>query len=680
MIKFLKFIPVQLIFFLILGILAGSFYDFQPNLLVKIIPFLLVLLFVMYVYTNRQLKSNIVFTTIVFTITFFIGISAITFKNQLYQKQHYSNAVGFKIATNNVATIAIREQLKPTLNYNKYVAEVTQLHNVKTIGEVLINIKKDSSKTVLNVGDNLVVSTSFYEINKPLNPYTFNYKKYLQNQQIYHQLYLNNTQYLKKSAPGFSIKSIAAKFRKKVTIALKNNGFKANELAVVNALLLGQRQTISKDLIESYSDAGAIHILAVSGLHIGIILLILNFLLKPLHYLKHGKLISSGLIICLLWMYAIIAGLSPSVVRAVTMFTAIAIGMYLNKPSNIYNTLVISMFFLLLFNPYYLFEVGFQLSYLAVFAIVWIQPKIVNLWTPKNRFIFKMWELLAVSLAAQLGVLPLSIFYFHQFPGLFFISNLVIIPFLGFILIAGIVVIILSVFELLPQFLADIFINIIKLMNGFVGWVANQHFFIIKDIALSLILMCVLYSFIFLCFKWIEKKTFRRLILVLLAAIGVQTILIFEKKKLQATNEFIVFNENRTTVLATRFGTDCSIYTSKDSIQNLYSINAYVLGTGLKNIGKIDSLKNLYHFKNETILLVDSLGMYNFKSIKPSIIILQNSPKINLERLLRIHQPKMLIADASNYRSYTKQWEKTCIKNKTPFYNTMQKGAFILKE
>ena len=128
-------------------------------------------------------------------------------------------------------------------------------------------------------------------------------------------------------------------------------------MAVVNALLLGQRQTISKDLIESYSDAGAIHILAVSGLHIGIILLILMFLFKPLHYLKHGKVLASILIICLLWVYAIIAGLSPSVVRAVTMFTAIAIGMHLNKPSNIYNTLVISMFFLLLFNPYYLFEV-----------------------------------------------------------------------------------------------------------------------------------------------------------------------------------------------------------------------------------------------------------------------------------------------------------------------------------
>ena len=680
MIKFLKFIPVQLTFFLILGILIGNTYNFQTNLLFKIIPLLLVVLFILYVYTNRQLKSNLFFTSLVFAIAFFVGISAITFKNQLHQQQHYSNAESFEVSTNNIATISIKKELKPSLNYFKYEAEVIQFRNSKTLGNILLNIEKDSTETVLNVGDNLVVNASFYEISIPLNPYAFNYKKYLKNQQIYHQLYIDTNQFLKKPTAAYSIKSLAAKFRKKVTVSLINNGFKDNELAVVNALLLGQRQTISKDLLESYSDAGAIHILAVSGLHIGIILLILMFLFKPFHYLKNGKVLASILIICLLWMYAVIAGLSPSVVRAVTMFTAIAIGMHLNKPSNIYNTLVISMFFLLLFNPYYLFEVGFQLSYLAVFAIVWIQPKIVNLWTPKNRFVFKMWELLAVSLAAQLGVLPLSIFYFHQFPGLFFISNLVIIPFLGFILISGIVVIALSVFELLPQFLADIFINIIRLMNAFVEWIANQHFFIIKDIALSLVLMCALYSFIFLSFKWIEKKTFNRLVLVLLAFISVQTVLIFEKNKLQATNEFIVFNENRTSVLASRFGKDLSIYSSKDSIQNLYSLTAYVLGTGLNDSNKFKGFKNLYRFNNETILVIDSLGMYNFKSIKPSIIVLHNSPKINLERLLKIHQPKILIADASNYRSYADKWEETCMKNKTPFYNTMQKGAFILKE
>ncbi len=680
MFKFLKFIPVQLIFFLIIGILVGSNYYFQPNLLVKILSFLLVVLFAIYVYTNRQIKSNIIFTILAFILMFFIGTSTITFKNQLYNKQHYTNSSSFKPKSNTIATIAIKEVLKPTLKYNKYEAEVVQLQNTKSIGSILVNIEKDSSKVDFNVGDNIVVSTLFYEINKPLNPYVFNYKKYLENKQIYHQIYIDNTQLFKKTTTSHSLKRSAAKFRNKVIASLKKYKFKDNELAVVNALLLGQRQTISKDLIESYSDAGAIHILAVSGLHIGIILLILTFLLKPLHYFKHGKFISSVLIVCLLWMYAIIAGLSPSVVRAVTMFTAITIGMYLNKPSNIYNTLVISMFFLLLFNPYYLYDVGFKLSYLAVFAIVWVQPKIVSLWNPKNKFVFKMWELFAVSLAAQLGVLPLSIFYFHQFPGLFFLSNLVIIPFLGFILTVGIIVIALSVIELLPQFMADIFNAIIWLLNTFVEWIADKDVFIIKNITLSLLLMCTLYSFIFFALKWIEKKTFYRLILVLVAFISIQAVVIFEKKKLQSTKEFIVFNENRNSVIVRRFGSNYTVYTSKDSIENLYSIKAYVLGLGLTTVTNQKPIKNLYAFNNETILVIDSLGIYNFKSIKPSIIVVQNSPKINMERVLKKHQPKKVIVDASNYRSYLELWEKTCIKNKTPFYTTMQKGAFILKK
>jgi len=150
MIKFLKFIPVQLTFFLILGILIGSSYNFQPSLLVKIIPLFLVLLLVLYIYTNRQLKSNLLFTGLVFLIAFFIGISAITFKNQLHRQQHYSNAIDFKTASNTVATIVIKKILKPSFNYFKYEVEVIQLEHAKTIGKILINIEKDSAETILN--------------------------------------------------------------------------------------------------------------------------------------------------------------------------------------------------------------------------------------------------------------------------------------------------------------------------------------------------------------------------------------------------------------------------------------------------------------------------------------------------------------------------------------------------
>ena len=430
MIKFLKFVPVQLTIFLILGILIGSWVSFQPIHLIWIFCFLILLLILSYFRADKQFQHTIVFTLLVFSISFFIGVSSITYKSQLNSKLHYTNNSEF--TTNNPISVFIKIQkvLKSTTYYNKYEAAVLQLNNQKVIGRVLVTVQRDSIENQLKVDDNLVVKTQFKNINVPLNPYSFNYKKYLQNQQIHHQIQLNWRQLKILPKNNKTIKGFASNFRNKIDEKLKNNGFKNDELAVINALLLGQRNSITSELLVSYAGAGAVHILAVSGLHIGIILLLLTFMFKPFHYFKNGKIVVTILIIIILWMYAIIAGLSASVVRAVSMFTAVTVGIHLIQRSNIYNTLVISMFFLLLFNPFYLFEVGFQLSYLAVFSIVWIQPKLYSLWNPKFWVLNKIWQLFTVSIAAQIGVLPLSLFYFHQFPGLFFLSNLVIIQFL----------------------------------------------------------------------------------------------------------------------------------------------------------------------------------------------------------------------------------------------------------
>ena len=676
---FLKFVPVQFTFFLVVGILIGSYYNFQPIQLATIAGFLIPVLAFIYFYANKQFQPSLTFTVLVFIIFFFIGVGSVTYKNQLNTKNHYSKLLEFNINKPILISFKIQKILKPNKYYNKYEVVVVQLNNKKTTGRILVNIQKDSIENKLEIDDNLVVKTQFSIIKEPLNPYGFNYKRYLQNQQIHHQIQIKNQQFLLLKNKSKTVKGIASIIRSKINDSLKNNGFKNDELAVINALLLGQRNFISSDLQESYAGAGAIHILAVSGLHIGIILLLLTFLFKPLHYFKKGKLVATLLIIITLWLYAIVAGLSASVVRAVTMFTALTIGMQLIKRSNVYNTLVISMFFLLLFNPFYLFEIGFQLSYLAVFAIVWIQPKLYGLWKPKLWLLNKIWQLFTVSIAAQIGVLPLSLFYFHQFPGLFFLSNLVIIPFLGFILTIGIIVIALAVFEILPHFLSELYIYVIQQMNFFVEWISNQESFIIQNISFSLFLMLASYVFIFIAVKWVEKKVFYRFIWVLISLISIQSIFIFEKHKLQSTSEFVVFNKSKNSIIGTKIGGDLTM-SSLDSINGEdYLIKAYLIGSGIGGEVQVNKNKNLYKFKKETILVVDSLGIYKFEMIKPTIVLLQQSPKINLERLLKKLHPKLLIVDGSNYKSYVAKWKQTCIKNNTPFYSTMQKGAYVLK-
>lgn len=681
MIKFLKFIPAQLTIFLIVGIIIGNHFSISPNQLVPVFGGLILIFTAVYFYSNNQFQTPFLFTVLVFFLSFFIGLGIITFKNQLNNKKHYSKELQFSTNTPVLTLISIERLLKSTTYYNKYEAEVYAFNGKKSIGEILVNIEKDSTKSQFRVDDNLAVKIVFNSIAEPLNPYGFNYKKYLQQQQIHHQIYGNNSQFLLLPKTNQTLKGIAAIIRDKITKALIWYGFKNDELAVVNALLLGQRQYITSELQQSYAGAGAIHILAVSGLHIGIILMILTAVFKPLHYFKHGKLTTTLAIIIILWMYAILAGLSASVVRAVAMFTAIAIAMFVNRPSSVYKTLVISMFFLLLFNPYYLFEVGFQLSYMAVFSIVWIQPKLYHLWKPKFWFLDKTWQLLTVSMAAQIGVLPLSLYYFHQFPGLFFVSNLVIIPFLGVVLTLGIVIMVLSVLQIMPQFLAGGYIFVIQQMNKFVGWIAHQEFFIIQQISMSFLLMVALYAFLFFGLKWIEKKVFYRFVLVLISIILIQTVFVFEKYMAQSMNEFIVFNESKASTVGKRTGDKIIFHISADSLKAISNFKiAYLVGSGLNEILPSEKIKNLYAFKNETILMVDSLGIYSFNSVNPTIVVLQQSPKINLERLLKNLHPKIIIADGSNYKSYLEDWEQTCLKNKTPFHNTLKKGAFVLNK
>lgn len=191
--------------------------------------------------------------------------------------------------------------------------------------------------------------------------------------------------------------------------------------------------------------------------------------------------------------------------------------------------------------------------------------------------------------------------------------------------------------------------------------------------------MLAFYAFIFITIKWIEKKVFYRFVFMLISILFIQSIFIFEKHKLQSTNELIVFNQSKKSIIGNREGAHFMLNSSDSLSLNDYALKPYLISTGIGDKFQAIKTKNVYKFKNEIILVVDSLGVYEFKSIKPSIIILQESPKINLERMLKALQPKLLIADGSNYKSFVAKWEQTCLKNKTPFYSTMQKGAFILK-
>ena len=440
-----KYLPLHFLVFLILGIGIQFYTQIWTFGFLKLFFVLLLLAISLCAFRNK--KGSTIIAVVLF---FSIGISSVYIQDARNFKNHYTHF--YKEETRVV--LKISKVLKPGFYQDKYVAEVVQMHTGKTRGAVLLNIQKDSLRELLAIDDQILVNAEFKRVSPPLNPNQFNYKEYLAKQGIYQQLFIESTQFLQLSNTMSSLVGISGKFRNKIQKSLLKYNFKRDELAVITALLLGQRQEISKELLIDYASAGAIHILAVSGLHVGIILLILSFLFKPIEKIKNGTYLKAFCIVLLLWMFAFIAGLSASVVRAVTMFTFLAIGQSLQRKKVVEFSLISSMLFLLIVKPMFLFDVGFQLSYLAVFGIIWVQPKLVTLYNPRFLIDKKVWQLITVSIAAQVGILPLSIYYFQQFPGLFVLSNLVIIPFLGAILIGGILVICMSLLHVLPNFLA----------------------------------------------------------------------------------------------------------------------------------------------------------------------------------------------------------------------------------
>lgn len=669
--RLLNYLPLHFVVLGILGICFQFFtklWNFNSKETLFLLGFLTILVYV--------IKNRVLSTLITFLLFFFIGVSSVYINDH----RNYDSFYEHHLEENSTLILQIHSVLKSGNYYHKYEAKIIKVDDNKTTGTILLNIKKDSTSIPLKADNQLLLKPVLKELIPPLNPNQFNYKSYLAKKGIHHELFLEKGQFLKLNSKKSTLLGLSAKFRNQIQESLNKYNFKKNELSVISALLLGQRQDISKELIKDYQRAGAVHILAVSGLHVGVILLILAFIFKPLERLKHGKFLKTIIIVLLLWMFAFVAGLSASVVRAVTMFTFLAVGMSFRRKNVVEFSFISSMFFLLLIKPMFLFDVGFQLSYLAVFGILWTQPKMYNIWKPRFKIFDFFWQLVTVSIAAQIGILPLSIYYFQQFPGLFLASNLVIIPFLGAILIGGVLVIILSLLNILPQFLADFYGMIISWMNAFISWVSHQEEFLFKEISISFQLMLCWYVVIFLGVYFLLHKTSIKLICFFISIALLQSVFLLESNKNKSKEEIIVFHKSRFSLIGKRIGEQLLLQHNIDSLRFFRenSIKPYSIAESITEI-KETNFKNFISFSNKDILLIDSLGIYQISGLNAPIVILQSSPKINITRLIKKIAPSQIIADGSNYKSDVIRWKNICVRNHVPFHYTGVKGAYVLK-
>ena len=372
-----------------------------------------------------------------------LGWISVARYNELNNKDHFSKVPA--------QFLVIQVNNEPILKNGlfRFTANVKQsVNNGKrsaVSGTLLITIKDSTAKT-LQYGDELLVAAKFNPVEPPYVPAEFNYKKYLAGQNVFYQAFLFPKQFVRlASNTGNPIIAYSLRLRQRCIEKFKLNMLDTDAIAVASTLILGYKANLSDDVLQAYSKTGTIHVLSVSGAHVAIIFVLLNLALGFLNSYRYGKLLKAVIIITLIWYYSLLSGFSPAVCRAAVMISMVIIGKTYNRYINTLNILAISAFGLLLCDPFFILDVGFQLSYLAVFGLIAYQPVVYKWFAFKNKWADKLWAVCSVSLAAQVITFPLSAFYFHQFPVYFLVSNLFIIVPSAVIMYTGIV------YLLLPQ-------------------------------------------------------------------------------------------------------------------------------------------------------------------------------------------------------------------------------------
>lgn len=398
------------------GILLG--YYFHPdNRIVAIVLVSLISVLILFWhnsnYVSGQIQNAILAISIVFSGAFYSNRTDESKEPKFTEKDYFLAEVCQKPA----------EKAK---SYQTLL--LIQNEKLPASKKVIAYFSKSGFDSTITTGDQLIILTKPQQIRNSGNPFEFDYQKMMELRNIRHSVYLPFGTYLKTGHQIRSIGNLAEKTRDRLISQFPAILPDREERSVVSALTLGYRTEIAQDTLDYFASTGAMHVLSVSGLHVALIYMILGFLLAFLKRGKYGPAIFSVIMISFLWVYAFLSGFSPPVQRATVMFTFVIIGNNLRRPVNIYNSLTASALFLILLNPNVLFDVGFQLSYLAILGIVLIQPILFNVFELTNPILKWLWALFTVSVAAQFITFPLGLFYFNQFPNLFWLSNFIVVP------------------------------------------------------------------------------------------------------------------------------------------------------------------------------------------------------------------------------------------------------------
>jgi competence protein ComEC len=641
------------------------------------------------------------FGAILFVFIYFLGFWSVFRYDESFSPNNFATHLNEKGDDNLIVQI---DELPTKSKRVKVIGKVLQCNNQNSNGHILLYLDSDEYSLKLNYGDVIAVHGSPYLIPAPQNPYAFDFQNHMKLRNVRYSALIGNEQaQTLAQRRGNPIMHLAYDAQETLLAVLAQYLEDENDVfSVGSALILGGRSDISEETLDAYINTGAMHVLSVSGLHVGLVATLFARVIKKVKgSQKFWKILEPLLQLIFIWCFALITGAASCILRAAVMFSFVIVGRSVSRDSNIYNLLAVSAFILLVYNPYFLFDVSFQLSYIGLLGIIYFQPYVYSFGTNnvalfRESYVFNhLWELTSVSIGAMLTTTPISIYYFHQFPTYFWLSGLIVVPAATAALYVGLFLFVIHWWVDLALWVGKLLSCIICLMNKSLLYIEQFPPGVIRDIWVDIFSSISWYLIVFFIGIALFKKQLKWLNYALLGLI----IVLFQYNylEIQSNNQnMMVFYQSGKELLIDIFeGEQVYAIQSKNMSERNVEFASYNNRlkhrsghSEVKTFLIADSLQynnlklenNLCQYKEKKVFLLENPIQINdlAESIKVDYLVIHNSPFLDFDLLTQKIEAQKVIFTSANKVGALKFYKSQCEQRQIGYHDIKENGAFIV--
>lgn len=624
-------------------------------------------------------------------------------KESAIPRKHSGNLVGRELLMTGVITeqvIINPYGLKTVLNVHAYKDSVSV---VPCRFRILAYFRDAGQLNQLGQGQRLIIRGVPERIPDRSNPGSFNYARFMEKKGVMWQVSLRSGDWIVIDTEAGSLKKYAITLRNRLLALLKHSGLESREFAVTAALLFGYTSDIDQELKNGYSVAGATHILSVSGMHVGVVYLFLELLLGFLNRKRWGVWLKCCLLIFTIWFYALLTGMSPPVMRAAAMLSLIIAGKTFRRHPEPLNIIATSAFILLVYQPSLIQDIGFQFSYMAVAGLLFFYKPIYDCYVTSRHIPDKIWSVMAASIAAQLTTFPIALYYFHQFPNYFLLTNILVVPLSALIIYVGMITLAFSPVPVAGLLAGKVLSFLVCTLNGFVLFVEKMPWSLTNGVFINVLELVILFMLMVAGYQWLVLKRNRWLLVILALLILVPANWIY-RDYLSGKSGFItVYNFRGATAVdfiyhsrnhlfldykGSRVGSGPGSPTFNHwGIRNVQEHTIHYLSPDRNCFRRYNRLiyrpagpVTYFMFSGQIVILVDKgISAYTGKFGGCDLVILRNNAIWDLKQIKKMFNPSMLVADGSNRGYYVEHWRKQAAMLNLPFHAVQDEGAFVEK-